>query len=259
MVLSVLAMGMAGFAGSAAALTEQTDSNGDPISGTAGGLVVSDPADPGATGATHTITVLNESSGDNVGFGATNVDNITITYDDDDALGSYSSSTDLSNSDITVSIGGQSLGNSGESISINNGNQIEITGLDSAGSPQSLDAGESIQVVLSNVDNPDSTTDVTVNARNTTGSSSQISSTQTLELPGAVERYDDQRSADGTPDGNFTTIGDALSAADQDDYINIGDGEYREFGNDVAPPADNITLAGAGADSRGGRQTATGD
>ena len=279
MVTSVMAAGVA-FSGSAAALEDpKTDDDGNPVSGAAGGLVVADPANPGDN-TVHNASVELASSSALTGDSAndpSSLQNITINYSqadvDFDLEDPGSTGASQNNiSDITVTIDRNSvdlstlentkgddaavqIDNANDQIFVDfgfNDNSISLPETNSTGQPD-ISPGSKIFVEIDGT----STDGTFANAEDANGQSTVTmelgsqstnaveSNDLTLELPGAVEVYEDQHTTDGTPAGNYTTISDAISGdVDADDLIAVGDGEYREFGNTINLASDNVTVEG---------------
>lgn len=241
MVLSMVAMGIAGFAGSAAALEQPAVDESASSQSTYGQdvSISANPADPGAA-STHTITLV--ANGTESG---NELKNISIDYGNEFDIDSVVDQ----DADITINTDEGEISPSNSDIS-NNSGTLEITNIDGTAT-ETLDDGEVITVdigasdKITNAGEGEYDIDVSVG----TDGDTLETTTLPLQLPGPVQVYSDQHTTDGTPNGNYTLIGDALSSSDVDgdDLVDVAEGEYRERGSSVTVDSSNVTIQGANA------------
>lgn len=236
MVLSVLAMGMAGFAGSAAA--------SPPDDGNFDGFVASNPS--GGTGSANFVVTINATDSGLVGNDLSSVDEnsptVNITFPDAvDASG-----LDTASGNVDIEVVGPS-GSLDHNLGVSNDDQIVVDQSNSRvnltidSQNTQIDEGDLIRVVLSgenidynSVDTSNSPFDVTTEVYQTgdsVGSPSQ-SKTLTWVLPGPIEHSD--------VNGNFYSLESAIDAVDSDDeYVNVT-GDVSDINNEVGYEFDEL-------------------
>jgi hypothetical protein len=257
MVLSMVAIGISAFAGSAAALPGGGNSS-----------IAANPAGHNVGSTTHTIT-LNVSEGDSLtsvsDFGQTSGDDITVEYDDSNDVVNPDDNA-LVDDEVSVIRDG-SVQDTADSVtaselSTNDDGNLTID-VGSAGSKMDVDiqAGDKIRFAVdadhttgSFLDGQGSSETINITAQSSEGD--ETGAEFTLTAGGDFERIDSTNTVQQT----FDSFEQAVDSATSDDTVTVPSGEFTELfrqpvsvGTGSIQTASvsqkNVTISGQGADS----------